>query len=496
MREIPSLQTLCLRSVGSHSCSAEAVFCQASDGSLRTGSRLLRSFAARPTRITAPQKKTKSKQDETNDDKDDTMRRIPLPRTACIGPGSTRRVQANEVDLHHPVIACLDGAPPADDNDDADDSSNAANPQLVMWHGNSALDTLQSYIDSLVEMGRMDDVRLGRHFWEEWKVAIMLQASSNGGKGDTAGTSDAAAVPTPSKKRQKRQATPASSKIVVPASLGALSLHNCVVGEETFERMREADLGPYLAVVDLTGVGGLTDDLMRRVLPTFANLRQLSLKNCRRITVQTIQTLVDHVVHLETLDVGGAYNVRCQQLINAVLPNKLPRLVSLHASGLGWDDDALSSLVRGRDHWTQLSLSFSTNLTQASALKSSLSQVADSLTSLALAFCETLMDNAALGLLGRNLPNIISLDVRGNPQLNTMTGWYDGRVSADLPAQNLTVLGRYSGLTDASVDETRRQHPVEARDLLVVLDGGGMGAGITRYDASETKSAGSTPSVE
>jgi hypothetical protein len=491
MREIPSLQTLCLRSVGSHSCSAEAVFCQASDGALSTGSRLLRSFAARPTRI-IPTKKTKSKQDGTNDDKDDTMRRIPLLRTACIGPGSTRRVQANEVDLHHPVIACLDGAPPADGNDD-DVSSNNANPQLVMWHGNSALDTLQSYIDSLVEMGRMDDVRLGRNFWEEWKVAIML--SGAGTRGDTIASDASAPVPTPSKKRQKRQA-PVSNKIVVPASLGALSLHNCVVGEETFERMREADLGPYLAVVDLTGVGGLTDDLMRRVLPTFANLRQLSLKNCRRITVETIQTLVDHVVHLETLDVGGAYNVHCQQLINAVLPNKLPRLVSLHASGLGWDDDALSSLVRGRDTWTQLSLSFSTNLTQASALKSSLSQVADSLTSLALAFCETLMDNAALGLLGRNLPNVISLDVRGNPQLNTMTGWYDGRVSADLPAQNLTVLGRYSGLTDTSVDETRRQHPVEARDLLVVLDGGGMGAGITRYDASETKSAGSTPSDE
>ena len=61
-----------------------------------------------------------------------------------------------------------------------------------------------------------------------------------------------------------------------------------------------------------------------------------------------------------------------------------------------------------------------------------------------------------------------------------MTGWYDGRVSADLPSQRLVVLGRYSGLSDNSIEETKRIHPVEAAELVVVLDGGGMGAGITR----------------
>jgi hypothetical protein len=92
------------------------------------------------------------------------------------------------------------------------------------------------------------------------------------------------------------------------------------------------------------------------------------------------------------------------------------------------------------------------------------------------------MDNAILGILGRNLPNVGYLDVRGNPGLSTLTGWYDGRASADLPAQSLLVLGRYSGLQDSSVDDTRRIHPNEASaDLLtVVLDGDGMGAAISR----------------
>jgi hypothetical protein len=85
-----------------------------------------------------------------------------------------------------------------------------------------------------------------------------------------------------------------------------------------------------------------------------------------------------------------------------------------------------------------------------------------------------------MGLLGRNLPHVISLDVRGNQQLSTMTGWYDGRTSADLPTQALTVLARYSAITETSVEETKRIHPLETTDLVVVLDGGGMGIGITR----------------
>jgi hypothetical protein len=67
-----------------------------------------------------------------------------------------------------------------------------------------------------------------------------------------------------------------------------------------------------------------------------------------------------------------------------------------------------------------------------------------------------------------------------------MTGWYDGRASADLPAQALLVLARYSGLSESSVDETKRVHPLAARALTAILDGNGMGAGIVRlHDASK-----------
>jgi hypothetical protein len=404
-----------------------------------------------------------------------------MDRTPCIGNGSARRFQANEVDLHHPVVACLQGE--GDEEEGGGDSQ-----KLIMWHGSAALDALQSYIDSLVEMGRMDDGRLGRRFWEEWKAAIRRESADD----EVLERSKQQQHPS-AKKRPRRQtpttsgpmeAIPEAPPVLPPSALGALSLHNCVLGEETFEQMRKAGLAPYLAVLDLTGVRGLTDNLLLQLLPSAVNLRQLSLKNCRRITAKTLRTLVEHVTLLESLDVGGAFNLRCDEIVSTFLPDKLPRLTALHASGLGWNDESLRSLVEGRVTWTQLSLGFSTGLSQP-ALKMCLGEVADSLSSLALPFCETVVDNAALGLLGRNLPNVVSLDVRGNPLLNTLTGWYDGRVSADLPAQRLVVLGRYSGLSESSVEETRRQHPLDAHELVVFLDGGGMGAGITRTQREE-----------
>jgi hypothetical protein len=155
-------------------------------------------------------------------------------------------------------------------------------------------------------------------------------------------------------------------------------------------------------------------------------------------------------------------------------------MTELHCSGLGWTNESIADLTDMRE-WKSLALGFSLRLTQSS-LRQSLMTISTSLTALSLPFCESVMDNAILGILGRNLPLVGYLDVRGNPGLSTLTGWYDGRASADLPAQSLLVLGRYSGLQDSSVDDTRRIHPNEAStDLLtVIIDGGGMGAAISR----------------
>jgi len=573
MRDIPSLYVLCLRSIGPQSCSAEDTFAPSSSGAgdgggahhsdsknknngskrrsasqavdddtnrqqqqeqrLSSASRLLRSFHQR----SQPRKEI-SKSSETNpDDTDDkTMktdpsqprqqqqqqhhqRLPPLDRTPCIGNGSARRYQTNEVDLHHPIVA------------GREDSSSSA--RLIMLHGNPALDVLQAFVDSLVELGRMDDGRLGVHFFEEYRANILL---GNHRDGDNASlrldnpsfettaslTSEVAtAAPTPSKRRRvgkkknskasspaQQEQQPAAPRATQPtptaAALGALSLYNCTIADDTFDAFCQARLGPHLAILDLTGVRSLTDTILSKVLPTCRqHLKALSLKNCRRLTPECLPYL-QALTPLEFLDVGGACNLTAQNILHT-LPH-LPHLQELHASGLGWSDALIAELMDVRTTWKALSLNFTLRISHT-ALKQSLPLAASTLRSLALAFCQdhddpnynrhtvgsgvaalSCIDNAAMAILGRNLPHLTSLDVRGNHQLSTLTGWYDGRASADLTtSQPLVVLARYTSITKASVDETKRIHPREAMELEVILDGGGMGAGIVRTLSTDGK---------
>ena len=479
---------------------------------LSSASRLLRSFHQRG-------QARKDKHSETNPDEtgDQTLtdqslhqqRLPPLDRTPCIGHGSARRYQTNEVDLHHPIVA------------GREDSSSSS--RLIMLHGNPALDVLQAFIDSLVELGRMDDGRLGVHFFEEYRANILLGGNRGGDASllldpslETASlTSEAAEIATastPSKRRrvgkkknsktspaqqQQQPAALATKPTPTAAVLGALSFYNCTIADDTFDAFCRARLGPHLAILDLTGVRSLTDTILSKVLPTCRqHLKALSLKNCRRLTPACLPYLQE-LSQLKFLDVGGACNLTAQNILHT-LPH-LPLLQELHASGLGWSDALIAELMTVRTTWKALSLNFTLRISHT-ALKQSLPLAASSLRSLALAFCQdqddpnynrhtvgsgvatlSCIDNAAMAILGRNLPNLTSLDVRGNHQLSTLTGWYDGRASADLTAsQPLVVLARYTSITKASVDETKRIHPREAMELEVILDGGGMGAGIMR----------------
>lgn len=460
MREITTLQTLCLRSIGATNCSAEDTFAPSSSAGEETttrtatgteapslASRLLRSFHERPVlfphehmEVVLPRKAEEDNADTTTIT---SHRYIPLKRRPTLG---VRRAHASDVDLNHPLVAC---------------HASLDHPRFVNQFSNPAIDLLQSYIDSLIEMGRMGDARLGRHFFREFTRNIELGYHNKGGHEE-----DSASSPRP--KRQKIQ------------YLGALSLYNATLSENTIEAMVECRVGEYLAVLDLSGVHGLSDDLLQRILPGCTNLQRLGLKNCRRITNKTLELVGKHLKQLDTIDIGGSFNLTTEGVIEMI--PQLPNLVELHVSGLNWSNESLKEVTALRE-WKALSLGFCMRFT-AAEFRNNLLPLAGSIVSLAIPFCENIVDNALLGALGRNLPHVRYLDLRGNNSLGTLTGWYDGRASADLPTQPLTVLGRYSGLSEASVDETKRAHPFETKDLKVILDGKGMGAGIRRvFDA-------------
>mmetsp|Transcript_21118 Transcript_21118/g.44130 ORF Transcript_21118/g.44130 Transcript_21118/m.44130 type:complete len:496 (-) Transcript_21118:4788-6275(-) len=495
MREIPPLHILCLRVVGSSSCSAETTFAKDENGNPSMASRLLRSFHKRPTSPLVAEETEeevkgdgndneevapKQKLSSTSEDGKGTMLLPSMKRVPCIGDGSARRNQANEVDLHHPFAACsvLPLAEPGSEK-------NSSGPTFYMKYGNPALDCLQSFADALVELGRMDDARLGIHFFEEWTANILIAET---GSSKIPSTAIAAAAGSTKKRRRGASSPvpPPSKAAPLPTILGSISLHNCSIALDSINAMVESKMGPYVAVLDLSGVNGLTDEMLELFLPTCTNLLRLSIKNCRRVTGDGLTVIAQYQSStLQGLDVGGVYNISVSHLLDMV--PQFDRLNELHASGLGWSDPTIEKLTELNASWKVLSASYSLQLSQT-ALRQALLPIASSLQSIALAFCESVVDNALMGILGRNLPNVMFLDLRGNPSLTTVTGWYDGRVSADLPGgQPLTVLGRYSGLSKASVEETRQVHPFESKGLVAILDGTGTGMAIEPINQSPEK---------
>jgi hypothetical protein len=284
----------------------------------------------------------------------------------------------------------------------------------------------------------------------------------------------------PSKKRRTNNSNAAvasaNNKIVSAVMVGSLSLHNCSIAQETVAAFVKANVGPHVAVLDLTGIRGLTDELVIAIVSTTPNLQRISLKNCRKLTHRVCDQFAKSPANLSCIDFGGCFNITALDVLQ-MIPS-IPNLLELHASGLQWSDQTLRQLVEIRSTWIALSIGFSPALSQA-ALRETLLPLAPTLEVLALPFCESVVDNALLGILGRNMPNLRALDLRGNPALNTVTGFYDGRVSANHSIDGpLVILGRYSGLSAQSVEETKRNHP--KCNLAVILDGGGMGAAILR----------------
>ena len=128
--------------------------------------------------------------------------------------------------------------------------------------------------------------------------------------------------------------------------------------------------------------------------------------------------------------------------------------------------------------WKGLGFGFSALLTPAGLREAMIQQAY--LERLSIPFCEQALDTSLLGFLGRTLPGVTSLDIRGNINVSSLTSWFDGRAAIGALAQELVVLARYSSLTSLSLEETKRIHPKHVADLRCILDGKGVGEGIGR----------------
>lgn len=536
MREIPSLRTLALRAVGPARCNPELTFggpgaapprsaavdagnTSDSDGNDDGGGGAPGEGAPKDG-----SSKGSSSPDKEKNKKKDAMSYLP-PEEPTLTSRLLRslrtcshlkqqpyrspcRPNANDVDISQPWI--MAAYPPREVESNAPLAASAAEGGaaegvaassgegefLTIENTNHAVECLQLFVDALVESGRAGDDRMGVHFFREWVAAATGRAETRESalaarrrKKKRGGDGGSAATPGRSKKKQKTNggyAAATASAIDEELPLGSLSLHNFSAGSiRTFRSMERANVGACLGTLDISGVHGLTDQILSTVIcgGSFPRLRRLSVKNCRKLTGRGVASLVN-LPDLSALDIGGCFNVHPNDVVSLVRAHPSTRrgeFREVYASGLGWTDVALEEIVDATAGMLRgLGVGFSPYIS-GPGLILTLSKVAGTLDRLAVPFCPG-MDDSVASALGGKLPRLAVLDVRGCGKLYSLSGMMEGRVGAASASSgksgHLFVLARYSGVSNNSLDETMRLY--EHEGLTCVLDGGGIGGGIRR----------------
>ncbi len=367
---------------------------------------------------------------------------------------------------------------------------------LMIENGSKAVDCLQSYIDALVDLGRMQDGKLGPNFFQEWRRVIIEDESVE----QSVAPSDANAKKTRSaKKKRKRdeeglaESERKSGGTKAALRLGSLSFHNCAqIGLKTLQAMEVANVGSVLGTLDLTGVHSLTDVLLGEFVRSCPRIQRLSLKNCRKITGEGIM-FVKGLSDLKAIDVGGSFNIIPANIIELVQCHQgtlAGTFTEIHASGLGWTDGLLETLLdHVKSHLTGLSIGFSPRLTAKSCTL--IGQAGETLTSLAMHFCDCMTIDYTIQL-GKLLTKLRVLDIRGASTVNSITPMLDARATVSGynvndensdPFPFLFVLARYTNITSSSLVDTRAVHSF---DFECIIDGGGLGGGIRRLTSTKS----------
>jgi len=418
-----------------------------------------------------------------------SLRDSTLPQQPFDGPS---RPNANDVDIAHPWIMAVypPREPPSnaplmittnattttieDENDDDTNHETTTTTEfLAIEHSNRAVECIQELIEAFVESGRAGDSRMGVHFFREWVSAAIGHDAATAAI--TAKKDGKDRQRSSSKKRQKKKRSMTNESL----PLGSLSLHNFAAGSIlTFGAMERANVGCCLGTLDVSGVHGLTDDILTDVIcnGSFPRLRRLSVKNCRKLTGKGIASL-SKLTKLTALDLGGCFNIHPNDVVSLVQSHpstKKGRFTELYASGLGWTDVALEEIVDLTEgNLRGLGVGFSPYIS-GPGLSLILPRLASTLDRLAVPFCPG-MDDAAAVALGSTLPNLAVLDIRGCNKVSSLSGIMDQR-SEGATAGHLFVLARYSGISNNSLEETMRLYD----GLTCILDGGGVGEGIRR----------------
>jgi len=156
----------------------------------------------------------------------------------------------------------------------------------------------------------------------------------------------------------------------------------------------------------------------------------LELKNCRKVTGLSLKAVSMGLPQLQAIDVGGSFNIQPKDILHLLKyhPNTKKQLLNeIYASGLGWNETTLSTLLSYTSSFLRgLSIGFSPLLHNGSTLVSLLSSCGSTLERLGLHFIDC-VDNVVLGELGGVLKELCVLDIRGCGGVSSLSGMMETR---------------------------------------------------------------------
>lgn len=246
MREIASLQTLCLRTIGAPACDPEQVL----SGKPKKPKLLRRASSVLTTSGDKSQEEDEADVTPCPPPPDvptlvsrllHRMRDLDVPLRAYKSP---RGNNANDVDINHPWNLKIYPQREAENNapiliPEKRDGESAIVEEpteyLVLEGQNPAVECMQMFIDAVVESGRAGDKRMGVLFWRELYRAVTGQDAPVA----VVETSEMAGLKRPKKKQKKDKVKKAAAVSTPDFPLGSLSLHNfAAASTHTFRSMQ------------------------------------------------------------------------------------------------------------------------------------------------------------------------------------------------------------------------------------------------------------------
>ena len=171
-----------------------------------------------------------------------------------------------------------------------------------------------------------------------------------------------------------------------------------------------------LVSVDVSGCFQTDDATIAKLLKSCHKLQNLNIKNCRKLTDITLESIVSLRNPLDTLNIGGNFNMTPQGVQNFFLSYPhVHRLREMHVSGLMINDDILVSVAAKCTGLTSFGLGYSD--VSESGLSKLLSVLGPQFVKLNVSWLSTLHAQIStaflLEVLATYCPRLIELDVSG-----------------------------------------------------------------------------------